>query len=157
MGTDNKKPPRKGTSASEQSARKTGTASHAKASTGKKSLSAAKANPEDFDQYLATIPAPAREPLIKLREVIRSVIPRDAAEIISYGIPAFRQKKVLVWYGGFAGHCSLYPTAAVLDEFKDELKAFTTSKGTVQFPLNRPLPTALVKKLVKARLKNLSI
>src|SRR5450432_195797 len=156
MGTMDKKSARERIAPKSKSVRKADGAARAKVP-AKKSLSAANTAPEDFDQYLATIPALAREPVIKLREIIRSVIPRVATEIIIYGIPAFKQKKQVVWYGGFAGHCSLYPTAAVLDEFKDELKAFTTSKGTVQFPLNRPLPTALVKKLVKARLKNLSI
>jgi len=72
-------------------------------------------------------------------------------EIISYQIPAFRTKKVLVWYAGFSKHCSLFPTASVIEEFKDDLAGFTVSKGTVQFPIERALPTALIKKLVKAR------
>jgi uncharacterized protein YdhG (YjbR/CyaY superfamily) len=131
--------------------------SRSKSLSGRNSPTARRVAAEDFDQYLATIPTPARQPLIQLREVILSVVPNNSTEIISYGIPAFKQKKVLVWYGGFAGHCSLYPTAAILDEFKDELKVYTTSKGTVQFPLSKPLPVALIKKLVKARLKKLAL
>jgi uncharacterized protein YdhG (YjbR/CyaY superfamily) len=57
-----------------------------------------------------------------------------------------------VWFAAFSSHCSLFPTAAVIEEFKNELKGFTTSKGTVQFPVNKPLPVTLVKKLVKARI-----
>jgi uncharacterized protein YdhG (YjbR/CyaY superfamily) len=89
--------------------------------------------------------------LHKIRQAIRSVVPPEATEIISYNIPAFKLKKVLVWYGAFANHCSLFPTKAVLEAFKDDLKGFTVSKGTVQFPLEKPMPVALIKKLVTAR------
>jgi uncharacterized protein YdhG (YjbR/CyaY superfamily) len=101
-------------------------------------------------QYIAGAPAPARSNLKKMREAIRSAVPRNAEEIISYGIPAFKHK-VLVWYAAFSNHCSLFPTAAVIEKFKRELKGFPTSKGTIHFPANKPLPTALIKKLVKAR------
>ena len=79
-------------------------------------------------------------------------MPAEATETISYGIPAFKYKKVAVWYAAFANHCSLFPTAAVIEVFKDELKGFPISKGTIQFPTDKPLPDALVKKMVKARL-----
>jgi uncharacterized protein YdhG (YjbR/CyaY superfamily) len=79
-------------------------------------------------------------------------MPPDATEIIGYGIPAFKHKKVLVWFAAFSNHCSLFPTAAVIEEFKKELKGFSTSKGTIHFPTDKPLPIALIKKLVKARL-----
>jgi uncharacterized protein YdhG (YjbR/CyaY superfamily) len=58
---------------------------------------------------------------------------------------------VLVWFAAFSEHCSLFPTAAIIEKFKNELKPFSTSKGTIQFPTNKSLPTALIKKLVKAR------
>lgn len=87
-----------------------------------------------------------------MRAAIRSAVPRDATEVISYRIPAFRSSKgILVWFAAFADHCSLFPTAAVIEAFKNELKAFSTSKGTIHFPTEKPLPTALIKKLVKAR------
>jgi uncharacterized protein YdhG (YjbR/CyaY superfamily) len=86
-----------------------------------------------------------------MRAAIRSAVPKEATEVISYGIPAFKTKKVLVWFAGFEKHCSLFPTAAVIAEFQDELKAFTTSKGTIQFALDKPLPLALIKRIVKAR------
>jgi uncharacterized protein YdhG (YjbR/CyaY superfamily) len=86
-----------------------------------------------------------------MREVVRSEVPEEAAEVISYGIPAFQTKKVLVWYAAFSEHCSLFPTSSVIEEFRDELAGFTISKGTVQFPMDKALPTALIKKLVKAR------
>jgi uncharacterized protein YdhG (YjbR/CyaY superfamily) len=89
----------------------------------------------------------------QIREAIRSVVPPESTEIISYKIPAFKHKKVLVWYAAFPNHCSLFPTAAVIDAFKDELKGFTVSKGTIQFPLDRPMPIALIKRIVKARVE----
>lgn len=88
-----------------------------------------------------------------MREAIRSVLPKEASETISYNIPAFKLKKIIVWYAAFANHTSLFPTNAVLEQFKDELKGFTTSKGTIQFPLEKPLPLPLIKKLVKARME----
>ncbi len=88
-----------------------------------------------------------------MRALIRSALPAEAKEIISYRMPAFKHKKVLVWFAAFKNHCSLFPTGAVIEEFKDELAGHTISKGTVQFPMDKPLPAALIKKLVKARLK----
>ena len=115
--------------------------------------SGAKANvpPKDVDEYIAGVPEPARTTLNKMRATIRSAVPPEATEIISYRIPAFRHHGVLVWFAAFSDHCSLFPTAAVIEKFKNELKRFSTSKGTIQFPTDKPLPTALIKKLVKAR------
>jgi len=115
--------------------------------------SAAKGNPapKTVDEYLAGVPEPARTTLNKLRAAIRSAVPPEATETISYRIPAFRYKGVLVWFAAFSDHCSLFPTAAVIEAFKNELKGFSTSKGTIHFPTDKPLPTALVKRLVKAR------
>jgi uncharacterized protein YdhG (YjbR/CyaY superfamily) len=67
-------------------------------------------------------------------------------------MPAFRGDHVLVWYAAFADHCSLFPGASILEQLKDELAGFKTSKGTVQFPLDKPLPVALIKRIVKARI-----
>ena len=82
---------------------------------------------------------------------IRSAVPPEATETISYRMPAVKYKGVLVWFAAFSNHCSLFPTASVVEAFKNELKGFSTSKGTIRFPTDKPLPTALVKKLVKAR------
>jgi uncharacterized protein YdhG (YjbR/CyaY superfamily) len=114
---------------------------------------AAKGNgaPINVDEYLAGVPEPARSTLNKMRAAIRSAVPRDATETISYGIPAFKHKRVLVWFAAFSNHCSLFPTASIIEEFKNQLKGFSTSKGTIHFPIDKPLPLALVKKLVKAR------
>ena len=91
--------------------------------------------------------------MVKLRALIRSVLPEEAQETISYGVPAFKHKKVLVWFAAFKNHCSLFPGSTVIEQFKDELAGFKVSKGTVQFPTDKPLPGALIKKLVKARMK----
>jgi uncharacterized protein YdhG (YjbR/CyaY superfamily) len=108
------------------------------------------------DDYLAAVPEPARSTLNKIRATIKSVVPPDAVEVISYGIPAFKYKKVLVWYAAFSNHCSFFPTAEVISQFKKDFKGLQTSKGTIQFPVNKPLPSALVKKMVKARLSAIS-
>jgi uncharacterized protein YdhG (YjbR/CyaY superfamily) len=107
--------------------------------------------PKTVEEYFARVPEPARSNLSKIRTVIRSAVPPAATETISYGIPAFRHKKVLVWFAAFSEHCSLFPTASVIEQFKKELKGFSTSKGTIHLPVDKPIPTALIRKLVKAR------
>ena len=115
--------------------------------------SAAKGNgaPQDVDEYLAGVPEPARSTLNKVRAAIRTAVPPGTTETISYRMPAFKHNGVLVWYAAFSNHCSLFPTGAVIEAFKKELKGFSTSKGTIQFSTDKPLPAELVKKLVKAR------
>jgi len=110
------------------------------------------AAPKNIDEYLARVPQPARSTLSRIRAVIRSVAPPEATEAISYGIPAFKYKGMLVWFAAFSKHCSLFPGSSVIEAFKDELEGFSISKGTIQFPVDKPLPVALVKKLVKARI-----
>ncbi len=105
------------------------------------------------EEYLAGVPEPARSTLKKVRATIRSVVPPETTEAISYGIPTFRYKGALVAFGAFSKHCSLFPMSlAVIKTFQKELKGFQTSKGTLRFPLDKPMPAALLKKLVKARL-----
>jgi uncharacterized protein YdhG (YjbR/CyaY superfamily) len=111
--------------------------------------------PKSVDEYLACVPEPARSTLDKIRAAIRGAVPPGTSEIISYGIPAFKNKQVLVWFAAFSGHCSLFPTAAVIEAFKEELKGYSISKGTIQFPTDKPLPDTLVKNLVKARLAHI--
>ncbi len=123
-----------------------------RANSPKRKAAQGKSKPKTVDEYLARVPEPARSTLNKLRAAIRSVVPAETAEVISYGIPAFKAKKVVAWYAAFLDHCSLFPTASVIDMFKDELKGYRVSKGTIHFPVNKPLPTPLVKKMAKARL-----
>jgi uncharacterized protein YdhG (YjbR/CyaY superfamily) len=106
---------------------------------------------KNIDEYLAGVPEPARGTLNRIRAVIRSAAPPEAIEAISYGMPTFKYKGPLVWFAAFSNHCSLFPTASVIEAFKDELKGFSTTKGTIHFTADKPLPTALVKRLVKAR------
>ncbi|HYZ73090.1 MAG TPA: DUF1801 domain-containing protein [Chthoniobacterales bacterium] len=107
--------------------------------------------PKSVDEYLAGVPEPARSTLNTIRATIRSVVPPEATEIISYRIPAFKYKGMLVWFAAFSDHCSLFPGAGIIEAFKNELKRYPISKGTIQFPLDKPLPAALLKKIVKAR------
>ena len=105
------------------------------------------------EAYLAKVPEPARGTLEKMRAMIRAVAPKEATEGISYGMPAFKYRKPLAGYAAFKDHCSLFPmSAAVIAAMKDELANYVTAKGTIQFALEKPMPMALVKKIVKARL-----
>src|SRR5882724_12070282 len=109
--------------------------------------------PKDVDEYLAGVPEPARSTLNKVRAVIRSAVPPETTEAISYRIPTFKYKGSLIGFAAFSNHCSLFPmSGSVIAAFKNELKGFQTSKGTIRFPVDKPLPAALVKKLVKARI-----
>jgi uncharacterized protein YdhG (YjbR/CyaY superfamily) len=108
---------------------------------------------KSIDEYLAGVPEPARGTLIKTRAAIKAAAPSEATETISYGMPAFKYKGILVWYAAFANHCSLFPGASIVEAFKDDLKDFSVSKGTIRFPLDKPLPAALVKRLVRARVE----
>jgi uncharacterized protein YdhG (YjbR/CyaY superfamily) len=126
------------------------------AKSARKAKGPAKTPVKTMDEYLAGVPEPARSTLGKIRAAIRSAAPREAVEVISYGIPAFRHKEVLIWFAAFSGHCSLFPTAAVIAEFKGELKEFSISRGTIQFPVNQPLPLPLVKKMVKSRVARIA-
>ncbi|HEV2248787.1 MAG TPA: DUF1801 domain-containing protein [Terriglobia bacterium] len=111
----------------------------------------ARNSPETVDEYLAGVPEPARTTLNKIRAVIRSAAPLEATEAISYGMPAFKYNGILVWFAAFSNHCSLFPTASVIDALRVDLRGFRVSKGTVQFPTDKPLPASLVKKMVKLR------
>jgi len=105
------------------------------------------------EEYLANVPEPARGTLEKVRASIRSAVPKEATEKLSYGMPAFAHNGPLVAYAAFKKHCSLFPMSlAVMAQFEDQLKGFATSKGTIQFPQDKPLSAALVRKIVKARL-----
>ena len=108
---------------------------------------------KDVDKYLAAVSEPARSTLNTVRATIRSAVPSQATESISYGIPVFKYKGALVWFAAFLKHCSFFPgSLAVMAAFKDELKDYQTSKGTIRFPVDKPLSATLVRKLVKARI-----
>ena len=110
------------------------------------------AKPQTIDEYLAPLSPEKRATLEKLRKDIQSAAPA-AEEYISYGIPAFRlHGKLLVAFGAATNHCAFYPGAHPLEAHREEVAAYDTSKGTIRFPVDKPLPAALVRKLVKARI-----
>jgi uncharacterized protein YdhG (YjbR/CyaY superfamily) len=106
-----------------------------------------------IDEYFSGVKADQRVALEKLRKIIRASAPK-AEECISYGIPAFRLNgRALVFFGAWANHCSFYPgNSTALKKFRSDLKGFQITKGTIRFSPDNPLPLALVKKLVKARI-----
>ena len=108
--------------------------------------------PETPGEYFATLSTDKRSALVKLRKDIKAAAPK-AEECMSYGIPGFRLNgKLLVSYGAAAKHCAFYP-GSTLQAFKRELKDYDTSgKGTIRFPASEPLPSSLVRKIVKARI-----
>src|SRR3979409_2555924 len=106
------------------------------------------------EEYLAALSADKRRALEKLRKDIKAAAPK-AEECISYGIPSFRLNgKLLVSYGAAAKHCAFYP-GSTLQAFKKEMKDYDTSKGTIRFPANKPLPAMLVRKIVEVRIAQL--
>lgn len=110
--------------------------------------------PKTIDEYLAGVPEPARGTLQKIRAVIRAAAPAEATESLYYHMPAFRYKGALVCFAAFSDHCSLFPLSGrLIEDHKDVLKKYAASKGTLRFPLDKPMPAALVKMVVKARVK----
>ena len=108
--------------------------------------------PRTVDEYLERVPEPARTTLTRVRATIRSAVPPEATEAISYQMPVFKYKGLLFGYAAFANHCSLFPMgSAVIATFQKELAKFETSKGTIRFPVDKPPSAALIRKMVKAR------
>ena len=108
------------------------------------------APPTTIDEYLSRVSDDKRAALERLRETIRGVVP-TAEECISYQMPAFRHDgRVLVYFAAAANHCAFYP-GGMVNDFKDELEGYETSKGTIRFQPEHPLPAWLVRKIVKAR------
>jgi len=111
----------------------------------------ANTTPKTHVAYFAAVPEPGRATLKRVRDGIRSVLPAGATETISYGIPTFNYKGALVAIAAFSDHCSLFPMgSSAIKQFAADLKPYRTSKGTIQFPFDKPLPATLVKKIVKA-------
>lgn len=105
-----------------------------------------------IDEYHNTFPEAIQLVLQQLRKLIKQAA-SQAEEVISYNMPAFKQNKVLVYYAAYKTHIGFYPTPLPIVVFKEELQQYQTSKGAIQFPLDEPLPAALIKKIVKFRVK----
>lgn len=103
------------------------------------------------DEYLAALPDEVRATLEKVREAIKAAAPK-ATEGISYHMPMYKQHGMLIGFAAFKNHCSIFPGPGAIERHKDELKGYQTSKGTVRFPIGKPLPATLLKKLVKERI-----
>lgn len=113
------------------------------------------AKPTTIDEYLATVGDVNRKALERLRRTIRKAAP-NAEECISYGVPAFRDGKVIVGFGASASHCALYLfSGSTLERHRSALEGYDTSKGTIRFAPDAPLPDALVRKLVRSRIAEL--
>ena len=107
---------------------------------------------KNIDEYIAAFPEEVQETLKKLRQVIKEAAP-DAQEVISYGMPAFKQNGILVYFAAFKNHIGFFPTASGVAAFKKDLSAYEASKGTIRFPLDKPIPFGLVEKIVKFRVQ----
>ncbi len=108
---------------------------------------------KDIETYILMQPENIQPALQKLRQIIISAAPA-AEEVISYGMPAFKCNGMLVGFAAAKKHFGFYPwNGSTVDQFKDELKSFETSKGAIRFPIDKPLPVALIKKIVKSRMK----
>lgn len=106
----------------------------------------------DIDEYISRFPNETAAKLEQLRATIKKAAPK-AEEIISYKMPAFKLDGMLVWYTAHSNHIGFYPRVSAIVAFSKELSAYKTSKGTVQFPLDKPLPLALITKMVKYRVE----
>ncbi len=109
-----------------------------------------------MDEYIATFPKNVQDILQELRKVIKEAAP-EAKEAISYGMPTFKLNGNLVHFAAYKNHIGFYPAPSGIDSFKEKLAKYRTGKGTLQFPIDEPIPFELVKEVVRVRVKeNLS-
>jgi uncharacterized protein YdhG (YjbR/CyaY superfamily) len=109
-------------------------------------------NPKTIDEYIKTFPKDIQRKLQEIRKTIHKAAPK-AEEVISYNIPAFKRNEVLVYFAAFKNHIGFFPTSKPIEVFKKELEGYKTSKGTIQFPLNKKIPLGLITKITKFRLR----
>jgi uncharacterized protein YdhG (YjbR/CyaY superfamily) len=115
-------------------------------------ISTKKAAAKNVDEYVQSFPAEVRPILEKVRQTIKAAAPK-ASEVISYQIPAYRLNGMLVYFGAWKNHIGFYPTGRGIETFKKELSVYEGAKGTVKFPLNKPIPFDMISKIVKYRVK----
>lgn len=108
--------------------------------------------PADFEDYLSACAKETHKALKLMRMTIKAAAP-EALEVISYSMPAFKQNGMLVWFAAHTNHIGFYPGVAGIAVFKKELAAYKSAKGSVQFPLDKPIPVALVTRIVKYKVK----
>lgn len=106
--------------------------------------------PKNFKEYIADFPLETQQLLFQLYTTIKASAP-EAIEVISYSMPAFKLNGILVYFAAYKNHIGFYPTGSGIEAFKEEIKDYKTSKGTLQFPLNKPLPIDLITRIVKFR------
>jgi uncharacterized protein YdhG (YjbR/CyaY superfamily) len=104
------------------------------------------------DQYIRSLPPESKEKIIELRSLIKKVAP-EAEELISYNMPSFNYYSRLVYYAAFKSHIGFYPMASGIAAFKNDISKFKWAKGSVQFPIDKPLPVALITKIIRYRIK----
>lgn len=110
---------------------------------------------KNIDEYIASFPDEVQQILQNIRSLIKDTATKST-EAIAYGIPTFRLNgKNLVHFAGYSKHIGLYPMASGVENFQDEIGQYKTSKGAIQFPLNKPIPYKLIEKIVKWRMKNM--
>ena len=107
--------------------------------------------PTDIDAYISDFPESTQKLLQEVRSIVKQAAPQ-AAEVISYGMPAFRQDEMLVFFAAFKNHIGFYPIPSGIAAFKEDLSAFKCTKGSVHFPLDKPLPAELITRIVTFRL-----
>jgi len=104
------------------------------------------------DEYIASFPQNVQTALQQVRQAIKEAAPQ-AREVISYSMPAFKQNGILVWFAAFKNHIGFFPKVSAMEAFREQLTGYQTSKGTIRFPLDKPLPIGLIEEIVKFRAK----
>ena len=112
-------------------------------------------NQNTIDEYIAKFPEQTRERLQKIRQIVSKAAPL-AVETISYGIPTFKQGINLVHFAGYKRHIGFYPTPSGIEAFQQELSEYEVTKGTIKFPLDKPIPYDLIKKIVDFRVQEVT-
>lgn len=119
-------------------------------------MKTAQDSPRNIDEYIARFPHDVRETLEQIRTTIKKAAP-DAKEAIKYRIPTFVLDENLVHFAAFKNHVGFYPTPSGIEKFKDELSSYEGAKGSVQFPLDKPIPLSLIRKIVTFRVKEVRV
>jgi uncharacterized protein YdhG (YjbR/CyaY superfamily) len=115
-------------------------------------VNAGKTRPKDIDEYIAVAPIETKKKLLEMRACIRKAAP-GAKEGLKWGMPAFSYKRILVVFAAHKGHIGFYPTPSAVKAFAKDLSKFATARGSIQFPMEKPLPLALIRKITEFRVR----